>query len=79
MRQEMRINCATADLEHSAAIQAACWSKTRVWPAPCRAQGTAAATTPCARQRIRGSSASRNTFIVPASRHRQRRRPRPWS
>jgi hypothetical protein len=34
VRQDVRINCAAALLEHSAAIQAACWSKAWVCPAP---------------------------------------------
>lgn len=45
----------------------------------CRAQGTAAVTTPCFGQRTLGASASTYTFCAPTSRQRHRRRPRPWS
>src|SRR5512147_2803305 len=54
VRQEVRISWAVAVLEHSAAIQAVCWSKAWVCPAPWRAQCTAAAVTPCSRQATRG-------------------------
>ena len=54
-------------------------SKLLVNRLPCRAQGTAAVTTPCFRQHIRGDSASTYTLCAPTSRHRQRRIPRPLS
>jgi hypothetical protein len=40
VRQAIRINSVIALLEHCVANQATCWSKGRVCPAPCRAQGT---------------------------------------
>lgn len=49
VRHEVRINCAVADMEHSAAIHAVCRPKANVCPASWRVQGTAAVTTPCDR------------------------------
>jgi hypothetical protein len=79
VRQAMRINWVTAVFEHWVTSQPTVWSKANVCPAPWRAQGTCATTTPCSAQRTRGASASMNTFIVPASNARQRRRPWPAS
>jgi hypothetical protein len=73
------MSAATAVLEHWVASQATCWSNTLVCPASCRAQGTAITVGPCTGQATRGASASRKTFVVPWSRARQRRRPRPRS
>src|SRR5215218_2866581 len=69
----------TACLEVWTASQAAVSSKARVWPAPWRAQGTAATTTPCSEQQTLGASASRSAPTTPRSNARQRRRPWPWS
>ena len=69
VRQAMRINGVTAVFEHWVTSQATVWSKANVCPAPWRAQGTCATTTPCSAQRTRGASASA----------RQRRRPSPAS
>lgn len=79
VRHATRNSSATATREVWVASHAAVSSKARVNPAPCLAQGTAAATTPCRGQRTRGASASRNAWTVPRSSVRQRRRPSPWS
>src|SRR4029453_9282471 len=70
---------ATATREVWTASHAAVSSSVWVNPAPCRAHGTAATTTPCWEQATLGASASRNAWIVPRSSVRQRRRPSPWS
>jgi hypothetical protein len=69
----------TACLEVWTASQAAVSSNARVWPAPWRAQGTAATTTPCLGQQTLGAPASRSAPTTPRSNARQRRRPSPWS
>ena len=51
VRHAMRISSVTALFEHCVASQATVWSKARVCPAPCRAHGTCATTTPCSAQR----------------------------
>ena len=79
LRQAMRINATTAVFEHTVASHATVWSKPRVCPAPCRAHGTAATTTPCTGQRTRGASASTNARTRPRSTARHRRRPSPRS
>ena len=79
VRQAIRISSLTAVFEHCVASQATVSSKARVCPAPWRAHGTCATTTPCSGQRTRGASASSNTRTVPTSRARQRRRPSPAS
>jgi hypothetical protein len=79
VRQATRSSSATATLEVWTASHAAVSSNARVKPAPWRAQGTAATTTPWRRQVTRGASASRNACTTPKSSVRQRRRPWPWS
>ena len=79
LRQAMRINSTTAVFEHTVASHATVWSKPRVCPAPCRAHGTAATTTPRTGQHTRGASASTNARTAPTSRVRHRRRPPPRS
>ena len=44
-----------------------CSSNARVCPAPCRAHGTAATTTPCSQQLTRGASASSTARTAPRS------------
>lgn len=46
LRQAIRKSSVTAFFEHRTANQATVSSKARVWPAPCRAQGTRATVTP---------------------------------
>jgi len=46
VRQAMHISSVTAVLEHWVTSQATVSSKASVCPAPCRAQGTCATTTP---------------------------------
>jgi hypothetical protein len=79
VRHAIRISSVTAVLEHCVASHATWASKTRVCPAPCRAQGTAATVAPCTRQFTRGESASSQTGTVPRSNARHRRRPCPRS
>ena len=79
VRQAMRISSVTAVLEHWVTGQATVWSKANVCPAPWRAHGTCATTTPCTPHDTRGASASTNTRTVPASSERHRRRPSPAS
>lgn len=79
VRQDTRISAVTAVFEHAAASQATWSSKNRVRPAPCRAHGTAATTTPWAGHSTRGASASSHAVTVPRSSARHRRRPLPWS
>ena len=79
VRQETRINSATALWLQCTASQAACSSKLRVERVSWSAQGTAATTTPCSGQLTRGASASRKVRVLPRSRARQRRRPSPAS
>ena len=69
----------TALFEQRVASQATVSSKALVCPAPCRAQGTAATTTPCSTQDTRGVRASMNTEVSPASSALHRRRPGPLS
>jgi hypothetical protein len=57
--QATRSSSPTACLEVWTASQAAVSSNARVCPAPWRAQGTAATTTPCSGQQTLGASASR--------------------
>ena len=59
VRQAMRIKSETADFGVWVTSQATWSSKCRVWPAPCRAQGTWATVGPWAGQFTRGESASR--------------------
>jgi hypothetical protein len=77
VRQATRSSSATAAWEVWTASHAAVSSKLGVNPAPCRAQGTAATTTPWWRQRTLGASASNNAGTVPRSSAVQRRRPSP--
>jgi hypothetical protein len=79
VRHATRNNSHVADFEVRTANHAAIASKSRVWPTPCRAHGTATTVGPCLRQLTRGASASMNTFVVPASNARHRRRPSPRS
>jgi hypothetical protein len=79
VRHAIRINCVIAVFEHCVASHATCSSNWRVCPAPCRAHGTAATTTPCTGQLTRGASASSKTIVVPTSNDRHRRRPPPKS
>ena len=79
VRHATRISCCTADFEQCVASHAAMSSKARVWPAPWRAQGTEATTTPWSGQVTLGASASSQTCTVPRSSARHRRRPCPWS
>ena len=79
VRQAIRVNSHTADFEQRVASQATVSSKALVCPAPCRAQGTAATTTPCSTQDTRGVRASMNTEVSPASSALHRRRPGPLS
>ncbi len=58
LRQAMRMSWVTAVFEVLTASQATVSSKASVCPASCRAQGTAATTTPWSRQVTRGASAS---------------------
>lgn len=57
--QATRSSSPTACLEVWTASHAVVSSKVRVCPAPWRAQGTAATTTPCSGQQTLGASASR--------------------
>jgi len=57
--QATRSSSPTACLEVWTASHAAVSSNARVCPAPWRAQGTAATTTPCSGQQTLGASASR--------------------
>ena len=54
VRHATRNSCPVADFEVRTANHAAMSSKSRVWPAPWRAHGTAATVGPCVRQRTRG-------------------------
>ena len=65
VRQATRSSSATAAWEVWTASHAAVSSNAQVKPAPWRAQGTAATTTPCRRQVTRGASASRNACTTP--------------
>jgi hypothetical protein len=77
--QATRINTRTADFDAWVANQATVASKSRVCPAPCRAHGTAATTTPCSGHATLGASASIITRTVPRSSARHQRRPSPRS
>jgi hypothetical protein len=79
VRHPIRSSLVTAVLEHWVANHPTVSSNPFVWRAPWRAQGTAATVTPCLAHVTRGASASRNTWIVPRSSPRQRRRPSPRS
>jgi hypothetical protein len=79
VRHAMRINCVTALLDVCVANQATVSSNATVCPAPCRAHGTCATTTPCSGQDTRGASASITACTVPRSNARQRRLPSPAS
>ena len=79
VRQATRISSVTAVFEHCTASQATVSSNARVCPAPCRAHGTAATTTPCSGQRTRGASAFSIACTTLRSRARHRRRPSPRS
>jgi len=79
VRHAIRINAVTVDFDDWVANHATVSSKARVCPAPCRAHGTDATTTPCTRQVTRGASASSTARIVPRSSVRHRRLPSPPS
>ena len=79
LRHDTRSSALTVERAECTANQAAVSSNARVCPAPCRAHGTNATTTPCSAQRTRGASASITARTVPRSNDRQRRRPRPGS
>ena len=77
--QAMRISSLTVDFGVWVTSQATVSSKSRVWPAPWRAQGTWATVGPWVGQFTRGESAWRKQRSVPRSSARQLRRPSPWS
>ena len=79
VRQAIRINSVTALFDVWVANHATVSSKPIVCPAPCRAHGTCATTTPCSGHDTRGASASSTARTVPRSSARQRRRPSPAS
>jgi hypothetical protein len=59
LRQVTRMSSRTADFEQWVASHATWSSNPRVWPAPWRAHGTEATTTPWTGQPTLGASASR--------------------
>jgi hypothetical protein len=79
LRQAMRISSHTVDFAVWMTSQATWSSKSFLWPAPCRAQGTWATVGPCSGQLTLGESACKKHWSVPRSSARQLRRPSPWS